>query len=777
MKKRLLSLFLCSVLSVLPACAEFELESAPGKSCRIVVNSDSVQESEAAEYLKNCLGKMFPQTDFSIVSASEVQAVPEEGTIYVGNTPQLRGQGIDPARFDQEEMLILPSKGSLYLAGGHPRGTLYAVYEFLERAGVVYAAPDTQYIPVKEKMTWDGPPVRRKPAFAYRYTYANVPASDFKRFNKYNGYRVSGEKNGWYAAYGSFGDCHTFERYSRKFPLDDPSVFAMDAKGRRLVPAKAGDSAPLCPSSPKTLELLWTLTAEAYNIQKKRCREQGRPVPAMYEISMDDNLTVCLCPECRKITEEEGCYTGVILRLVNGIALRMRELDPAAKVSMLVYQKTLLFPKVTRPEVNVLPRICVHDREWIVNVLAETVNPVTHKNNEAFLKLFREWEDHSSALGVWEYWTYFTKPLFPFIALDAFFENLKFYQEHKVENVMIEMSHFSDSFFMLKFFLALKLMDDPKRDRNEIIASFMKHYYGKAADVMIRYLEFLDSEVRKESEREPMGARHPSSYAYLNADFFLKSFSLLSEAENLVRDDARSLRHVRWEYIPLDHGLVMQWKKCAGKMPFDKKFLLERIRKYKTDQIEALHLPSDRKKRFLAELENYILGESIELPLPPEVRGEYVFDFKAPQLPIYSKCLHRVEDPDSPSGGAICLTFPGEFRIHNGKNVKCHQLPFPMGAYNRFHPGDMLERRLSAEEIPQDEKYHLWHLGRTYLVNGSRIYMHWTWEFQFVPSVAFTATVDYPYDIYLSLKFTGPSYVKDSKKSDAVYLDRIIVAR
>ena len=68
-------------------------------------------------------------------------------------------------------------------------------------------------------------------------------------------------------------------------------------------------------------------------------------------------------------------------------------------------------------------------------------------------------------------------------------------------------------------------------------------------------------------------------------------------------------------------------------------------------------------------------------------------------------------------------------------------------------------------------------MGSWKMVDGNLIFLHWTWQFQLIPREAFTATPDYPYDIYVSLKFTGPAYVKNSKSEDGVYVDRILLSR
>ena len=773
--RNLLTTVILLTLASFQIQADFRLESAKGKNYQIAVNENSIQEKNAAEHLQKYLSKMFPLARFQIISPfAAVETA--ENVIYVGETEQLKKQGIDLTKFGPEELLILQKGKKLYLAGGYPRGTLYSVFEFLEKNGVIHAAQDTCHSPVKQELKLKEMEIRRKPAFKARGICANSFAPDFKLFNKCNSYRVGSAKNGWYYTYGEGGHCHTFRFYSRNFPIDDPSVFAMGKNGRRLVPTRQGDVAPLCTSSPKTVELIWQLMEKSYRKTRERCLKQNRPLPELYEISLDDELTVCQCRECRKITEEEGCYTGNMLRLVNEIAGRMEKLDPKVRISMIVYQNTLYFPKRTRPAKNVLPRICVHDNEWLVNVLAESANPLTHKNNRAFLKVFTEWEEHSASLGVWEYWTYYTKQIFPFVALNVYFENLKYYRKHKVENAYLSVEQHTDSFQALKMYLGLKLMDDPARNRKELITGFMNAYYGKAAGIMTEYLNYLDSEVRKESELAPLGARRPDQYKYLNADFLLKCYAFLDEAEKRVSQDARSLRHVHWEYIALDYALVEQWKKFAGRFPFDKQFVLERIRNYRTDQIQCLSYPKEKKSQ-LAKLDSYLKGHMVDLPIPEGIHGDYIFDFNANQLYVTGKKSSRVKDEVSPAGIAVLLTSPDGYYVHNGKKVKFHQLPFTAGVYNDLSHRSGPAFRLDGKDIPQDEKYHLYKMGKYPFVKGSRIWMHWAWALSFWPRNAYTETIDYPYDVYISLKFTGPSYVKGSEQKDAVYVDRIILAR
>ena len=123
MKKKIWAVLVFSAGVILSVQADFRLESVKGKNYCIAVNQKSVQEAEAAKQLRKYLVKMFPGAGFRIVSPSTVPET-RESVIYVGNTPRLRDHGIDLSKFDQEEMLILQKGKDLYLAGGHPRGTL-----------------------------------------------------------------------------------------------------------------------------------------------------------------------------------------------------------------------------------------------------------------------------------------------------------------------------------------------------------------------------------------------------------------------------------------------------------------------------------------------------------------------------------------------------------------------------------------------------------------------------------------------------------------------------
>lgn len=761
----------CSVSS---GDGAFTIDPAKTKVCELVLADDAIPaENTAAKLLERHLSKMLPGVKVLIAKES---AACRDGScrIYVGATKALKAAGFDISGWDAEEELIAACDGALFISGGRPRGARYAAADFLEELGVVVAADDTEVSPILKKLEWRRPVFRRKPAFKARYTATPaIRQQRLNEFNKYNGYRIGGETFGGYASYGKYGDCHTFVRYSKELPIDDPSVFAM-VKGKRRVPVKAGVKAPLCPTSPKVLAFFLKSLEEDVERSKKIGSEK-MTAPRYYEISMDDELTVCECSECRRVAAEEGCYAGVMLRLVNPLAKRLAELDPSAKLSMLVYQKTLDYPKVTKPERNVLPRVCVHDREWLVNVKAEAVEPVTSPHNASFLSTLEAWAGATDTFGIWEYWEYYTKSPFPCIAPRTYVENMRYYRKRGAESMLVEIEHPTDSFYAFKNWLALKLMDDPDVDYGMLRDRFFAAYYAKAAEPMKGYLALLSAAVESEYARAAMGERSVATYAFLNTDFYRKALALLAEAEAAAADDGRSLRHVRSEYIVLDHSLLGRGKeKTLRELGLTRKQILSRIQSCTVEYLKSIFpANSDTLKKRLKDAENFIVGASIDAPVPPEVKGEVFFDYKFNSFHL-TNTLRLVDDSDALGGKAVEIVKPPTSSLKGS----FHAESLSAGVYNGLMP---VEKRVGAQfkltDVPQDEKYHLYHIGRCPLVSGSRIWVHWSWYFQFAPRTAYTMTPDYDSDVWISVKLTGPAYVKGSTKPNGIFIDRVIIAR
>jgi hypothetical protein len=124
-----LLILMVSFAGALPATALMIAEQGAARAEIVLRDDATVPEHTAAGELAAYLGQAVG-TAFSVVT--ETAAASDKNHIHVGFTAAAKGLGIDSAAFGPEEWIVRTHGNDLVLAGGRPRGTLYAVYHFLE---------------------------------------------------------------------------------------------------------------------------------------------------------------------------------------------------------------------------------------------------------------------------------------------------------------------------------------------------------------------------------------------------------------------------------------------------------------------------------------------------------------------------------------------------------------------------------------------------------------------------------------------------------------------
>jgi len=92
--------------------------------------------------------------------------------IHVGHTEENKrffGEELLNSLQPEEFVIKSSTRGDIHLAGGRPRGTLYAAYWLLDRLlGVRWYTPDFEYVPTYETFDLGDIDIRQKPVFLYR---------------------------------------------------------------------------------------------------------------------------------------------------------------------------------------------------------------------------------------------------------------------------------------------------------------------------------------------------------------------------------------------------------------------------------------------------------------------------------------------------------------------------------------------------------------------------------------------------------------------------------
>ena len=309
MRKVLISMLFAMLL---PSLSGFEIAAnKKANSLIVVAGNPSEFEKKAADELK-CFLEKITGAEFSIVSEKEIGNKP---AIYVGQTKFASSNNVDFAKADKEEWIFKTVGNNLIISGGRPVGTLYGVYEFLEKQGVYFLTLDQTVIPSKNKLTLPELNEVNKPCFAGRNIYDKVLTALMvgkvpdKIAQDYWLHRLRARQNGGHHGPKRkdipevlyLGDIFNLTIFSHslcqyvnpnKYFATHPEYFGMNAKGERIKPRQLDKHGSLCMSNKE----VWAITLDSLRtfIKRDRAALPKEEWPTIYDISiLDDTPYIC----------------------------------------------------------------------------------------------------------------------------------------------------------------------------------------------------------------------------------------------------------------------------------------------------------------------------------------------------------------------------------------------------------------------------------------------------------------------------------------------------
>ena len=135
----------------------------------LVPVSPQPAESTAATELQNILGQVTGAT-IEVIPENRAKDVSTKGNfISVGDTLLYREQDFKAENLNTDGFLLKTVDNTLFIVGENQRGTLYGVYEFLEReAGCRFLSPTYDHIPSVQRLGLRALDITEIPAFATR---------------------------------------------------------------------------------------------------------------------------------------------------------------------------------------------------------------------------------------------------------------------------------------------------------------------------------------------------------------------------------------------------------------------------------------------------------------------------------------------------------------------------------------------------------------------------------------------------------------------------------
>ncbi|MCX6877658.1 MAG: DUF4838 domain-containing protein [Verrucomicrobia bacterium] len=465
-------------------------------------------------------------------------ALPERA-VLLGNTRHtaaLLGGPADLKALGDDGFRLRTCPPHLLIVGGPVRGTLYGVYETLERfGGCRWYTTWHSVIPDRAAFTIPELDETQKPAFAMRTSFwFDMFKGDLAARNKLNSSSHDlKDQHGGAIRFCKGNFVHTFGVLVPPAEFFDghPEYFS-EVNGKRLK-----DNSQLCLTNPDVLKIVITRVLE--NIRQD-------PAANLYSVSQNDCLNFCTCTNCKAIDTREESNSGTMIAFVNQVAEAVEKEFPSILIETLAYNMTRKPPMTVRPRRNLVVRLCPIECEYSKPLVRSEFD-----QNRKFVEEIRQWSAMTEKLYIWDYTTNFRDYLGPFPNVLALQGNLKFFRDNHVVGVFEQGAYQGRhaDFAELKAWLLAKWLWNPELPAEPLLNDFFAGYYGAAAPLVRRYFDEIHAFYQKPGATLSIYddvLRQPP----VTAEFYIHAVELWRQAEAAVKDSAAHSYNVRMGAIP-----------------------------------------------------------------------------------------------------------------------------------------------------------------------------------------------------------------------------------
>ena len=522
------------LLLLLLSCGQRHTLFQDGQSdYRIVIAADAPEtEQYAAQELQTWLRE---------VSGAELPIVadaPQGKRLVVGFGPLVETAvpGAEKPAPGDDAFTWCSRDGDIFFWGGSKRGTLYAVYSFLEEelgcrwySSQVSVAPRLESwhfgkldhheepgILIRDNCVLD---VRTNPVFSARVrnNFIKVPS-------RTPGQTVEGSAEGYWGVH-ALG----YHVPSQKYYSTHPEYFSL-RDGKRL----DGYAQP-CLSNPEVLSI---------TIESLRDVMRREPDYLIYSVEQNDNQLFCQCSECEKLAEQYGGQSGVMIWFVNQVADAVRDEFPDKFVGTFAYQYTRHAPRGIVPRDNVVVRLCS-----IECCMLHTYDDC--ERNTPFLQDLKDWSAIAPHLYIWDYVTDFSQYCLPVANWKTLQPHLQDFRDNHAIGVLEEGDYQTVSCELkeLRSWLLSKLLWNPDAPVDALIRDFTDGYYGAGGPYVRKYLDLEERVLRRPGIHAPcyIAASDPM----YTDDFLREGRDIFAQARKAVGADSVLVHRLETAEFPL----------------------------------------------------------------------------------------------------------------------------------------------------------------------------------------------------------------------------------
>jgi hypothetical protein len=488
---------------------------------------EKLAAAELQDYVRKISGATLPIATL----AQRTSLVPSVRIGVFGAEPVRDWRGERPA----PDGFALETAGNvLYVVGGDARGALYGGYELIEQSlGVRWFMPGElgEDVPRQPTLALPRVRVRKAPAFGsvQGLVWAGGPGAEAweLRMRAKIGPPISFGHN-WYNI----------------LPFT-PQNFAANPEWFAEVAGVRGRSSQLCSAHPEVVRI----SADA-----ARRHFDRSPEATLFSISPNDGYGFCEDARCRAVDAlygiTDGSLSDRLVHYANQVLADLERTHPGRQAGIYAYVTHSAPPQRARPAAGYATQLVHMPWEYCH---AHTVADPACGPNSRFLGYLRGWNAVVRHSGVYEFYGhFFVGATWPIV--HALRRDIPLYHELGVERFTSEtQQHWATQ--GLNFYLAAKLLSDPKSDVDALLDEYYRRFYGKASPAMRRYWE------RWEQAMIASAAQGDGGYEWLrmftNA-VVAETGQSLAEAERLAAGDSDKVQR-RVAFVKLGHAYTEAW--------------------------------------------------------------------------------------------------------------------------------------------------------------------------------------------------------------------------
>lgn len=434
---------------------------------------------------------------------------------------------------------------------GHYSGSLFAVYDFLERLGCRWYMPGDigEVVPKMDTVSVGPMDVNEKPYFMFRgyWSKPNGQQADIESDAFFNRNRFISFSAGFSNATDGSLNHLIFGKSAKEMFEKHPEYFGLKED------LKTRSEHAVCMSNPEVIKLV---------IEKSREFFQKNPNAMYVGFAPVDGEPNCWCEKCKEINGqiqvpcgwragEMPCISGTYYNLVNEVAKALKPEFPDKVIAASIYAgRVLPPPSEFKFESNVGGHLAL-----IEYSLMRPMDTPDNWEAETIAALFRSWKKRMDKFVYRPYYpTFMLHNGLPIPMMRNIISDAKFLAkpENKPFGVRWESWPAYNTLYVNTYVWG-KMLWNPNQDGDALLKDFYEKFYGPAAKPMEKFYTALEEAIRN----APFNTHEEELLPEIYSNKFVKGLMpLIDEAEKAVANaDESYKKRVGLARLTADHML------------------------------------------------------------------------------------------------------------------------------------------------------------------------------------------------------------------------------